>query len=102
MSYVIYQMPSSLWHKDSFFKSDSVVSRYDYLPVHQGQLPDDAQEMKSDIDILEHLFHTFNADHPKNYASRSMSSGDVVMLDKGYCAKYYLCCSVGWHELENF
>lgn len=109
MSYTIYQMPSSLWHKNhAVFDKNSVVHREDYCPVYQGSIQEDTgyngdnADLDDNYNALEALFDVFNLNHPQNYASRSLSSGDVVMIDNGVKAKYYLCCSLGWHELDNY
>lgn len=103
MSYTIMQMPSSLWHaQNTLFTSDSVVKREDYCTVYQGDTEEDCPQLENPISILEKLFEIFNIHHPEYYAGRSLSAGDIVMIDTGDQAIYYLCCSFGWHQLENF
>lgn len=47
---------------------------------------------------LEQLYHDFNQNHPKYYAGRSMSMGDVVQLGE----KYFYCDKIGFTQIENF
>jgi hypothetical protein len=42
------------------------------------------------------LFEKFNIDHPRDYRNRSMSAGDVVVLNN---RNAYSCESVGWKEV---
>lgn len=100
INYAILQMPISLWHsRDILFTKDSIVDRKDYCHVYRGKLE---MEKKNEFSPLDHLFELFNLHHPENYAGRSMSGGDVVMLEENGNRTYYLCCSFGWHKLENF
>lgn len=103
MSYTIYQMPLSLWHsRYAWFDKNSEVRRIDYCPVYQGDLAEESQQFENNEEALGYLFEKFNLEHPRDYASRSMSAGDVIMIGSGDNAKYYLCCSFDWHELDNF
>ncbi len=99
--YVIYQMPMSIWIKSPLYSESSEVFIKDYVPVYQGELPDEVKN-QSDIDVLEYLFKTFNIRHPDDYPSRSMSPGDVVTMTLRGHTRHYLCCTIGWHELKEF
>jgi len=98
MNYTIYQMPLSVRrNKSGLWNSDSIVERMDYLPVYKGNTQ---TTTKTDTGILDELFDTFNINHPKDFASNSMSAGDVIQLND---KDFYLCCTIGWHRLgENF
>lgn len=52
-----------------------------------------ASDMTED---LEEIFEIFNIHHPETYCGRSLSSGDVVQINK----EYYLCLPIGWKKLE--
>lgn len=96
MKYAIFQMPASL-RDNRIWNHDTEVRREDFLPVYKGSLTTNSRLPE---DILDDLFEIFNINHPKDYTSRSMSSGDVVQLNG---KDYYLCCSSGWHGLgEKF
>jgi hypothetical protein len=96
-------MPVSQWYKNHIlFDSNSVVHRADYCAVYQGDVTEESIDSNDNEVVLEYLFEKFNIRHPKHYAGRSMSAGDIVMIDSGDSAKYYLCCFFGWHELQGF
>ncbi len=67
-----------------------------YMPVFSGMidvpavLPKDT-EMRRGI-ILEHIFFLFNIRHPAGYCGRSLSVGDVVLLEE----QHYLCSTFGY------
>lgn len=66
-----------------------------YKKVYEGTLPEVAD--KSDSEYLEDLFEMFNLKHPDDFHARSMSTSDVVILDK----TIYYCDSFGWKEVAN-
>lgn len=72
-----------------------------YAPGHQmevgyiGQIND-----MPDQQALGTLFETFNINPPRDYANRSMSVGDVALLQTGTDNRAYACESVGWKQVE--
>lgn len=84
-------------HSDKMDGKEIVPKEY-YMPVFRGeiQLPDDFPETGDNLtsSILEHVFEKFNLDHPTGYCGRSLSVGDVVVLD----GKSYLCKPVSFQE----
>lgn len=48
--------------------------------------------------VLEHIYHKFNVERPKDFNGHSLSVSDVVGLD----GEYYFCDSIGFKKLENF
>lgn len=100
MKYSIFQMPMSLWHSNQImFNESSIVEQKDYLPVYTSEY---LGTSTNDLDICDEIFEMLNINHPINYASRSLSSGDVIMIERQDTRKFYLCCSIGWHELVDF
>ncbi|MEI2465071.1 YodL domain-containing protein [Niallia taxi] len=95
MKYTIFQMPFSLVKNTAWWSEDSVVQKEDFLPVYKGEFQTSSRYPE---DILNELFEIFNLKHPKDYASRSLSSGDVIKLNEN---EYYLCCSMGWYKLTS-
>jgi len=67
-----------------------------YLPVFSGvidvpaALPKDTETRRGII--LEHIFFLFNIQHPAGYCGRSLSVGDVVLLEE----QHYLCSAFGY------
>lgn len=78
--------------------SGPVPAEY-YLPVYSGEitspeeLPDSSEGRVHAL--LEHIYYIFNMDRPKWYCARSLSVGDVVLLE----GKYYLCSVFGFREV---
>jgi len=53
--------------------------------------------------VLEDLFETFNIAHPADYANRSVSVGDIiVIIDEECWATAYACENIGWKVVDNF
>ena len=65
----------------------------DYKEVYRMTVEDER-----DFDILNKLWNKFNLDKPSDYAGRSMSVSDVVMIDD----KTYYCDNFGWAVVEKF
>lgn len=67
-----------------------------YLPVLSGvidvpaALPKDTETRRGII--LEHIFFLFNIQHPAGFCGRSLSVGDVVLLEE----QHYLCSTFGY------
>lgn len=58
-----------------------------------------------DYKVLEYLFAMHNAgNRPRNQEIRSMSVGDIVVIQRGYGdnknVKAYVCDNLGWKEIE--
>ncbi|PTY92929.1 YodL domain-containing protein [Heyndrickxia sporothermodurans] len=103
MEYTILQMPVSLWHKNQImFDASSQVNQIDYVPVYKGTAPEPFNKPDLVHEALEELFRIFNIDHPENYPGRSLSAGDLVMIEDDDERIYFLCGSFGWYRLENF
>lgn len=99
INYAILQMPISLWHKEQFlFMEGAKVKLEDYCFVYRGEI----EEMETNEQVLETLFHQFNTELPPHYAGRSLSSGDIVMLQNEDKQTFHLCCMIGWVELQDF
>lgn len=60
--------------------------------VYAGEI-----EAADEVQALDVLFDRFNNDHPRGYCGRSMSSGDVVVLN----TNRWLCCGEGWNKLNR-
>jgi YodL-like protein len=54
-----------------------------------------AVEAEHERHACNQLFEKFNINHPRDYRNRSMSVGDVIVIDH---RKAYACESVGWKE----
>jgi hypothetical protein len=54
-------------------------------------------EALSDLGACDYLFEIFNIRYPRDYRNRSMSVGDVIVLDNG---KAYAVEPVGWKEIQ--
>jgi hypothetical protein len=102
MKFTIMQMPMSLWHKEHIlFNEDTRVNQNDYVPVYKGDVPPEVDQSNV-YAVLEYLFEIFNIHHPENYPGRSLSRGDVVLIEKDNTLTYYLCASFGWHAINYF
>lgn len=104
---IIFQAPAaSLMERDLYLKMndlnhtfcETVPAEY-YLIVFDGeiecpqQFPEE-EEQRVHM-ILQHVCTIFNTAHPAGYCGRSLSVGDVVMLE----GKYYLCVPKGFREV---
>lgn len=49
----------------------------------------------SNISILEHIYMIYNTDFPQGYKGRSLTCGDVVVLD----GVPYFCAKFGWEKI---
>lgn len=102
----IFQAPfASLMERGLYLKMhdpkhtfcEQVPAEY-YLVVFDGeiecqQLPED-EEQRIHM-ILERTYAIFNTEHPAGYCGRSLSVGDVVMLE----GKHYLCVTLGFEQI---
>lgn len=103
----IFQAPfASLMERGLYLKMhdprhtfcDTVPAEY-YLVAFDGeiecppQLPED-EEQRVHM-ILERIYTIFNTAHPTGYCGRSLSVGDVVMLE----GKHYLCVTSRFEQI---
>lgn len=103
--YQIYQIdindPNVLMEHKAFMHWGYVINHtsgfnlQQYRKVYEGTLPE--VEDKSDSEYLDDLFEMFNLKHPDDFHARSMSTSDVIILDK----TIYYCDSFGWKEVSN-
>lgn len=102
----IFQAPyASLIEHGLYLKMHSsepfqgVVPAEYYLAVFSGivdcpeNLPEDKEEQA--YRILECVFSIFNTKHPSGYCGRSLSVGDVVLLE----GQHYLCAPIGFQPI---
>lgn len=54
-------------------------------------------EAEDPVKALGKLFEIFNVSYPPNYDGRSMSPGDIVILD----GTKYICCGMGWKQVRE-
>lgn len=78
---------------------DVVPAEY-YLPVFKGMIEyhpkmADNPQVRT-YGILEEAFRIFNIKHPSGYYGRSMSVGDVILLE----GQHYLCAAVGFQTVK--
>jgi hypothetical protein len=89
-----------------FFINKTFDSTRDYVPSDEGYVPGAHMKLAyvgyfdgfSINSVLETIFRKFNMDYPKDYVERSISVGDVVVLN----GIAYECASVGWKRLDSF
>ena len=103
--YSIYQLnlndPKVLNERKAFMGWNFIISHstgfnfQQYKKVYEGTLPEVAD--KEEWQYLEDLFEKFNINHPDDYHDRSLSTSDVVILDK----TIYYCDNCGWKEVSN-
>jgi hypothetical protein len=51
----------------------------------------------TDTELLEVVFQMLNVNHPRDYAERSLSIGDVVTIAE---SRSYVCDWLGWIRLN--
>ena len=79
---------------------DTLVRFDSYDRVYTGQIPDSSRSQPDRF--LEDLFLRFNTDYPSDYAGRSMSVSDIVVLNlNGKLTSYYVE-PVGFKEIPDF
>ena len=64
-----------------------------YNKVWEGSV--EAEEGKSIITILDHIYMKFQSPRLEGYKGHSLSVSDIVEID----GKYYYCDSYGWEEI---
>ncbi len=85
-----YQMLSKLVEK--FGKVDKNDYEKTYSDVVEGVDRDH---------LLENLYYTFNADHPRDFIGRSLSVGDVIELESITCeSHFYYCDLIGFKKID--
>lgn len=70
-----------------FDKSDIV----NYNCVYFGQIKSTGFK-----DVPDILFYIFNLKHPSDYKLRSLSVGDIVVVN----GMMYICCVIGFKEIQ--
>ena len=102
MYYEYYQETNPTFHvlDDQTFEREKYTNVYnDIITREQFDAIDD------DIAVLEHLFEMHNAgNRPRRTEIRSMSVGDIVVIQRGYgenkIVKSYVCDNFGWKQIE--
>lgn len=92
--YCILKLPFN--HPDWCREPKGPINVNNYVPVWMNTV----EEPEDVNNLLEDLFTKFNLNHPENYAASSMSVGDIVAITTDNKIKYYLCCGIGWKEIE--
>lgn len=62
-----------------------------YNCVYYGQV-----KAGSFKDVPDILFYVFNMKHPKDYKHRSLSVGDIIIVN----GMMYICCIIGFKEIK--
>ena len=84
-------------HDPGYAFREPVPAEY-YLVAFDGeiecqQIPEDEEQRIHTI--LERVYAIFNTERPVGYCGRSLSVGDVVMLE----GKHYLCVTLGFEQV---
>lgn len=108
MVYTIFQLPANNERcfcglSKKFLENFSIN---DYVRTWRGTVACDMPKDKNAvIDILERLYADFNdANVPENYASRSVSVSDIIILstdDQLVDAQAYYCDIFGWKDITE-
>jgi hypothetical protein len=97
MKYQILQLDAdSPRFRELAFRPLDASQRLDmtgYVEVYEGEIHTGDHPAA----VLETLFRMFNIEHPADYAARSMSVSDIVVLDG---ISVYFCQMVGWEPVE--
>lgn len=80
------------------------VGFFGFKPWHTMELADGGDiEAAEDEVVLEEIFRIYNIDHPAHYRNRSLSVGDVIVLDLGTpSVRGYTVEPAGFHKLDRF
>ncbi len=70
------------------FKKSDITN---YTCAYYGQI-----KAKGFKDVTDKLFEMFNINHPKDYTARSLSVGDIVIVN----GMMFICCGIGFKEIE--
>lgn len=97
IEYYILQRPSALKKPLDDIK-DFKPNLRDYLYTYRDEykLKSDEElneEMK--FNILGEIFYKFNMNHPDNFASYSLSVGDIIELED----EKFMCMTIGWKKV---
>lgn len=105
-SFGIYQVKDGKEYKDIRFspliqleKDGAAVLKDNYNLVYTASV---SEEQIKDPDFLESLFYKFNMERPDDYAGRSLSVSDVVVLNINGEISSHFCDSVGFPPLNDF
>lgn len=102
MYYEYYQETNPTFH----VLDDQTFERAKYTNVYNDIITrEQFDAIDDDIAVLEHLFAMHNADNrPRRTEIRSMSVGDIVVIQRGYgenkIVKSYVCDNFGWKQIE--
>lgn len=61
--------------------------------VHGGSVVTDESEQA----LLNEIYRIYNIDHPEDYEQRSLSAGDVVVIN----GRSFACQAIGWERLHR-
>lgn len=98
---IIHQIASSMLRHLHEEKNEIVMRLHSFkdVTISKEEFDNYFDAIYKDCDMtedLEEIFEIFNIGHPETYCGRSLSSGDVVQINKDY----YLCLPIGWKKLE--
>lgn len=98
--YAIYQLddqyPLAVSRIFMPYNADS-LNLFLYKKVYSGNCGE--MPMQNCGVVLEELYKTFNIDHPEDYAARSLSVSDLIVLHDGEAAHCYYCDSIGFKKV---
>jgi len=106
VKYKIYQL-SNLQDKEqckvAFKDWSDVKSKFNkdyYEEVYSGSLESDLDVNVDECtaEILELIYSKFNANKPKDYKGRSLSTSDLVEIN----SKTYYCAWIGWVDITKY
>ena len=102
MYYEYYQETNPTFH----VLDDQTFERENYKYVFGNIITRvEFADVDDDNKVLEHLYTIHNADNrPRNQEIRSMSVGDIVVIERGHginkTVKSYVCNDFGWKQIE--
>ena len=106
MYYEYYQETNPTFH----VLEDQTFERANYTNVYnQFVTKEEFADVDDDYKVLEYLFAMHNAvNRPRNQEIRSMSVGDIVVIERGnhfgkkedLVVKAYVCDNFGWKEIK--
>lgn len=106
MYYEYYQETNPTFH----VLEGQTFERANYTNVYNDMVTrEQFADVDDDYEVLEYLFAMHNAgNRPRNQEIRSMSVGDIVVIERGNhfgeadekVVKAYVCDNFGWKEIE--
>lgn len=99
--YIIYQVDINkpagtqiLFQSLESIKKEGVTLTFDaYKKIYEG---DFEENKKSKFPIAEQLYMKFNLAHPKDFAGRSLSMSDIIVID----GQQYFCDEFGFKVIR--